>query len=223
MKRITIHEGTEPKNLSVDKLVTALTDGGSATWIPEDETQLSHLTATRNGRYRPASGFYGFSNVDVLVEGTAPKPGDSIPVKPDENERMENGTVVFLSISGNDELEFVPIITIANVTVEGVTNTVDFSNAKIRCVAINGLLGLNSSNTDLSSSEFWGVYSSALNNGSVQTHTTAAKKMFTYAGTFGYSGTQFYIGISRRWLVTGVNYQIGDTYSFTVTIDCSAQ
>lgn len=57
---------------AVDKLRTAAVEGGSITWVPEDETRCETLRATANGTYNAAAGGkYGYDYVTVSVPGTS--------------------------------------------------------------------------------------------------------------------------------------------------------
>lgn len=219
MKNITIQEGGVPKPLSVKSLVTPLTDGGTQSWVPEDETQLQQKTATRNGRIKPDSGFYGLSAVDVMVEGSYPSPGDSTPIKPSENEQMENGTVFMVAIASCGEIGFVPIITIGNAEREGVISVVDFSNAKIECVKSDGILNIDSSNGLKYANFILPNGSSANYNNkevtSVKTNTTIT---YIYYGIFSAGGTEFFVGYNKGWRVSNISFSTGDPYCFAITV-----
>lgn len=69
-KNVAIKEGQTAKSFSdVAKLKTNLVGGGTATWVPEDETQLVEKTITQNGEYLPSSdSAYGFSKVTVDID-----------------------------------------------------------------------------------------------------------------------------------------------------------
>lgn len=71
-KNITIQEGGVGKQLTVDKLETALTGGGSCKWVPEDNVRLTTKSIAKNGTYKASSdGYYGYSQVTVSGVGTA--------------------------------------------------------------------------------------------------------------------------------------------------------
>ena len=66
-KDIIIQEkGVEKTFAGTKKVNTNLFGESSASWIPEDETELTSLEVTENGEYTP-SGYYGFSEVKVNV------------------------------------------------------------------------------------------------------------------------------------------------------------
>lgn len=225
MKSIVINEAQEPKTISANSIVTALSAGGEQSWVPEDETQLQTKTATRNGKVKPDSGFYGLSEVDVYVKGTYPSPGDSTPIKPSENEQMENATVFMVSIAGGGELDFVPVITIGNAEQEGVISVVDFSNAKIECIDIRGLQNISGSGSSLASSSFYGANGSTLLNTdrTVKELISGDKKTLTYiyTGRFTSNTTTFWIGAQNGfsyWQVKNVSVSNGDLYCFAITV-----
>ena len=59
-KNISIKEGGVARSATVNKLKTNLVGGGSALWVPEDETRLTTLNVSENGTYRAANeGYYG--------------------------------------------------------------------------------------------------------------------------------------------------------------------
>lgn len=69
----------------VKSLQTALTVGGSMTWLPEDETVATTIYITENGKYSAENtGYYGYYKVDVMVAG-----GDGAEIETDN----EDGTV----------------------------------------------------------------------------------------------------------------------------------
>lgn len=71
-KDIVIQEGGQGKNLTADKLRTALVGGGDCLWVPEDEVQLTTKTITEDGTYIASDeGYYGYSEVTVNGIGTA--------------------------------------------------------------------------------------------------------------------------------------------------------
>lgn len=51
-KSITIKEGGQDRTLTVDKLRTALSGGGSCLWIPEDSAKLGKKTVNVNDMYK---------------------------------------------------------------------------------------------------------------------------------------------------------------------------
>lgn len=70
-KNIVIEEGGIGRNLTAEKLKTALVGGGSCLWVPEDEMALTVKSINQNGTYTAASdGFYGYSQVTVSGVGT---------------------------------------------------------------------------------------------------------------------------------------------------------
>lgn len=68
-KSIVIEKSGIAQNLTLDKIRTKAVEGGYTDWVPEDEVQLSSLTATANGTYTPSGTVYGFSTVTVSVQG----------------------------------------------------------------------------------------------------------------------------------------------------------
>lgn len=104
-KNISIAEGGQGKQMTVDKLKTNLVAGGTCLWVPEDEVDLGTKSISANGTYAAASdGKYGYSQVTVNVPGGAGGPpgeaGSSIvgtdPTDGEEYvERIdENGNIV---------------------------------------------------------------------------------------------------------------------------------
>lgn len=69
------------RRITTNKLKTALLDGGSCLWVPEDETQLITKEITENGVYRASDdGAYGFSEIIVNIScssGSDDPGGDS--------------------------------------------------------------------------------------------------------------------------------------------------
>lgn len=71
-KSITIKEGGQDRTLTVDKLRTALSGGGSCLWIPEDSAKLGTKTINENGTYKASDdSLYGYSEVTVRGVGVA--------------------------------------------------------------------------------------------------------------------------------------------------------
>ena len=71
MKQITIKEDGVSKSESVDFINTQVA-GGSADWMPDDDTAEGVITITENGEYHPKDyGLYGFNKVIINVDGGA--------------------------------------------------------------------------------------------------------------------------------------------------------
>ena len=70
-KSIVIEKSGVAQNLTIDKIRTRTVEGGYVDWVPEDEVQLSSLTATANGTYMPSGTVYGFLTVTVSVQAAA--------------------------------------------------------------------------------------------------------------------------------------------------------
>lgn len=69
-KDITIQEGGIAKQLTANKLRTALVGGGDCLWVPEDEVQVGEKIIDENGTYLAADdGLYGYSQVTVRGVG----------------------------------------------------------------------------------------------------------------------------------------------------------
>lgn len=65
-KDIIIQEGGVGRQLSVDRLKTALVGGGTCLWVPEDAVALGKKTITKDGTYKAADeDLYGYSQVTV--------------------------------------------------------------------------------------------------------------------------------------------------------------
>lgn len=74
-KNIIIQQDGQAQNLNnVPKISTPTLEGGSCTWVPEDEADTYARTQTlrvdENGTYTPEEGYAGFSEVTVDVEPT---------------------------------------------------------------------------------------------------------------------------------------------------------
>lgn len=71
-RNILIQEGGTAKQLTADKLKTALAGGGSCLWVPESAVGLIEKRITENGTYAASGdGAYGYSVVTVNVPGAA--------------------------------------------------------------------------------------------------------------------------------------------------------
>lgn len=69
-KNISIQEGGVGRAFSADRLKTALSDGGSCYWVPEDDVSLITKHITQNGTYNAADDdVYGYSQVTVSGVG----------------------------------------------------------------------------------------------------------------------------------------------------------
>jgi len=101
---------------------------------------------------------------------------------------------------------------------------VDFTNAKITPTGENpakyAYMNMRSSVLLDASNNF------IVTNSSVtQTKNDPKLMVFSYAGTFTTSGTEFYIwnaSASSRWKVSNISFSSGDTYSFQIptTLTC---
>lgn len=104
-KSVSIQEGGTAKVLTVDKLKTNLSGGGTCLWVPEDTVGLETKHINANGTFAAASdGKYGFSTVYVNVPGGAGgPPGEEgcsiVGTDPNDGEEYvveidENGDIV---------------------------------------------------------------------------------------------------------------------------------
>lgn len=113
-KNISIQEGGVGRNMSVDKLRTALAGGGTCLWVPEDSVNLGTKSITEDGTYKAADdGLYGYSEVTVYGIGKVTGKGE------DGNEYSvgvdENGDLTFTKLPSSirittnpEKMEYAP-------------------------------------------------------------------------------------------------------------------
>lgn len=107
-KNITIKkDGVSSNYYNVEALTTRDLDGGSAYWVPLDETNTGVKTISKKGTYTAsADGFYAYSKVIVKGSGGATgkkKDGNVYYVTTDEN-----GYIVQIKIPAEIRIEILP-------------------------------------------------------------------------------------------------------------------
>lgn len=134
-KNITIQEGGVARLLTAERLKTALAEGGSCYWVPEDETRLTRKTITKNGRYRASDeGFYGYSEINVNVSG-----GAGALVGKDEN-----GNDVAVNVDGDGKIvrqtlpSEIRVTALPDVVTYGDGAYIDFTGLTVTCYDARG-------------------------------------------------------------------------------------
>ena len=141
-KNITIQEGGTGKSMTVDKLKTALSGGGTCLWVPEDEVQLTTKYITEDGTYKASDdGYYGYSQVTVSGIGKVTGMGS------DGNEHSiskdGSGNLVDTTIPSR-----LSVVTPPTVTEYADGATIDFSGIVVKAYLEDGTLWTDTNHPD---------------------------------------------------------------------------
>lgn len=132
-KSITIKEGGQDKTLTVDKLRTALSGGGSCLWIPEDSAKLGKKTVNENGTYKASDdSLYGYSEVTVRGVGVASGKDN------DGHDVVAYTDPVTGKIKTESSPESISIVTLPTKTAYLDGETIDFTGLTVRALMGDG-------------------------------------------------------------------------------------